>query len=445
MKRNIIPLVFALVLMASCSSLHPSPVSTAAPTTIVMIPDQASPTPSVQEKKIQIPSFNPVNGKDGALIPVCNNSNTPSPLSDVDVIEGDIIYRNHKNTEWFLLAGKPPFVQTINPLRNGTDSVKFSENGNWMLMYSQVPNSTGLENQYPIWLISADGKEREVLIDISFMVSIEKDQLCSTCHFLGWTIAWQNEKIIRVRASFGESAEYLYPDYIYGDFDIEQEVWWEGPVKKIANRTDYDWYDYSTDFSRMLFTAKNLDFVLWDVEAEKELWKMPAGSNQLPPYAAWSFKNNWVAFWTDNKPLDIQLLSRDGSYYEVVPKPFYEDSSLQFAAYRGFFEWAPDREQLAISGRIMDSQGYSIQTMLYIYDVDLKKYVYSCPMGDVNEGTISSSVIWSPDGNYILPEIYQSKTTPFNLYDIENSIVYQILPPGYAGVAWLKSFPDRWR
>lgn len=72
MKRNIIPLVFALVLMVSCSSPRPSPVSTAAPTAIVMMPDQASPTPSVQEKKIEIPSFNPVNGKGGALIPVCN-------------------------------------------------------------------------------------------------------------------------------------------------------------------------------------------------------------------------------------------------------------------------------------------------------------------------------------------------------------------------------------
>lgn len=163
MKKNIIPLVFALLLMASCSSLRPSPVSTAAPTTTVIIPDRASPTPSSQAEKIDIPSYEPVNGKGGALIPVCKNSNKPLPLSDLSAIEGDIIYRNHENTEWFLLAGKPPSVQTIYPLRKEADSIIFSKNGEWMLMYFLTPNSIGIENQYPIWLISADGEEKEVV------------------------------------------------------------------------------------------------------------------------------------------------------------------------------------------------------------------------------------------------------------------------------------------
>jgi len=434
-----------MLILASCSSLFPSPGYPNVPTPVEVFPTQTTQIPSIPEITAETHAYNANSGTRDVDIPICVNSNNPLPLSDLSAIDGTIIYRNHEGTEWFLLAGAPPSVLAINPLRKEADSIAFSKNGHGMLVYLQKPISTGLENHYPIWVISNTGKEKELIIDITYMVSILKNRLSSTDKLINWSFVWVNEKIVRVRAGFGETPDQVLFNYIYGYLDVEQGVWWEAPLMLISDRNDYDWYDFSTDLSRMLYTAKNYDFVLRDVEIEKELWRIQAGTNQLPPFATWSFDNEMVAFWTDNKPQDIQLLSRDGSNYEMVPKPIFKNSFQEFIPYRGFFEWAPESNRLAITGKVINSQSDSIESMVLIYDVKLREYIFQCSLGDTNIRTVATNILWSPDGKFIIPETHQSKTIPFNLYDVSNHLVYHIQPPGFAGVVWLSEFPDDWK
>ncbi|NLJ49803.1 MAG: hypothetical protein GX428_09520 [Candidatus Atribacteria bacterium] len=445
MKKRILFFVLTMLILASCSSLFPSSDYPNVATPVEVFTTQTTQTPSIPEKTTETHGYNANSGTSDADIPICVNSNNPLPLSNLSAIDGAIIYRNHKGTEWFLLAGTPPSVQAINPLRKGADSIAFSNNGHGMLVYSQKPISSGLENHYPIWIISNAGKEKELIIDITSMVSIIKDQLSSTDQLIYWTFTWVNEKIVRVRAAFGETPDQELFNYIYGYFDVERGAWWDAPLMLISDRNDYDWYDFSTDLSRMVYTTKNNNFVLRDVETEKELWRIQAGTNQLPPFATWSFDNEMVAFWTDNKPQDIQMLSRDGSNYEIVPKPIFKDSFQEFIPYRGFFEWAPESYRLAITGKVINSRNDSTVSLLLIYDARLRKYIFQCPIGDTDIRTVGTNILWSPDGKFIIPETHQSKTIPFNLYDVSTHLVYHLHPPGFAGAVWLSEFPDDWK
>lgn len=406
--------------------------------------EQIRTTPTTLIKTTEVSSASSIAPQTKNLIPNCKNSDHPFSLSRITELEGSIIYRSHEGNEWFLLRGNPPISQTIDLFTEKADSATYSKDGNWMLIYSQRPMRSGSEDQYPVWLVSDNGHKTEVIIDISSMTSIEQNEESRTSSFQSWTISWLTDRIVQVRSTYGESPNEIFPDFIFGYFDIFNEAWLDEPVNKLPNRYNYQWINFSPDLSRMLYLNKDFEIVLWDVIQEKELWRNVAGTSQLPPFAVWSPDHQQVAFWSDGFPEDIQLLSRDGRDYSVIPKPLFKSTNIEFIPYRGFFEWAPDSQRLAITGIIENRQDSSVQSILYIYDVDLKEYVYSCPMGDEDKRTVSSNIIWSPDGNFILPEIYQSKTTPFNLYDIKNAVVYQILPPGYAGVTWLKSYPDSW-
>lgn len=410
---------------------------------ITQFPDTQ--TPSEIKDNIKTPTIDVNNSVLDESIPVCTNSDQPISISQLAQIPGDIVYRSHEGKNWYLLSGQPLKTETINPLKEGMDSIAFSKNGNWMLAYSASPMDIGEENKYPVWLISKEGEANKVVLDISHLTSIEKDQICSTCHLLNWYFSWVNEDIVRVRAAYGESSNRIIPDFIFGYYDFRNRAWKDQFPRHLPNRLEYDWFDYSPDLSRSLYTTRDFEIALWDNEQQKELWKIASGTNQLPPYAGWSSDNQMVAFWTDNLPEDVQLISRDGKYYEVIRKPNYENPALRFVPYRGFFEWAPDGQRLAISGRIVDQQFNVIQTILYIFDVKSGKYVYQCPFGDKDEHTISSNILWSPDGELIIPEVSQSRTTPLNLFDIKNNIVYRIQPPGYAGVVWLEDFPAAWK
>lgn len=452
-------LAFILLLLASCSPINktqenkeneakapvypqrfdtPSSLSTS---TKISSSEQSLIPATATAIVVNTPTVKSQENQNNNSIPLCINSDNPTAIKDFHDLKGYVIYRKHNVSQWFSLTGDPPKIKQVDIFKEEADDLSFSRNGDWLLVYSQKPKAIGKSEKHPVWLISRDGKKREIFIDLSQLTAIQHKENSVTSNFLGWSFSWVSEEIVRVRAAYGEEPAIL-PDYIYNYFDISNNIWLDEPFKDLPNRNNSMWVDISPDLTRVLYTNQRFELALWDLNDKKELWKKPAGSSQLPPFATWSPNNQKVAFWTDGYPDEIQLLSRDGNTFSFIKKPMYTSGAQKFIPYRGFFEWAPDGRQIAITGRIQDSLNGTVTAMLYIYDTEKEQYVYQCPMGDTNKKTVSSNVLWSPDGNFIIPEVFQSKTTPFNLYDIDNKMVYQIQPPGYAGVVWLEEAPS---
>lgn len=455
-------LFFVLLLLASCTPVNktqeyketativpiqsqiddtPSSLSTS---TIISSTEQSLDPATATTVVVSTPTVKSQENQNNNSIPSCINSDNPTAIKDFHDLKGFVIYRRHDVSQWFSLTGDPPVIKQVDTFEEEADNLSFSRSGDWLLLYSQKPKAIGKSEKYPVWLISKDGQKREITIDLSQLTATEKKENSVTSNFLSWSFSWINEKVVRVRAAYGEGPTTL-PDYIYSYFDISNNVWLDGPLKDLPNRKNSMWADISPDLTRVLFTNQSFELVLWDLDKKKDLWKKPAGSNQLPPFATWSPNNQTVAFWSDGYPDEVQLLSRDGKTFSSIKKPIYTSDAQKFIPYRGFFEWAPDSRRIAITGRIQDSLNGTVTSMLYIYDTEEEQYVYQCPLGDTNKKTVSSNVLWSPDGNFIIPEVFQSKTTPFNLYDIDNKRVYQIQPPGYAGVIWLEEAPSYWK
>jgi len=262
----------------------------------------------------------------------------------------------------------------------------------------------------------------------------------STSHLIYWNIEWVTDEIIKVRGAYGESPNSIIPLLIYQYFDVKHDIWLTEPIASIPDWEPYEWVDLSPDLTRVLYVTAELFFALWDTKNNQKLWAEYFSVNQLPPYALWSPDDQNVAFWVDGFPLSIQLFDRDGNNYQQIQGPSYEDVDDKFYPYRGFFAWSPDGRYLAISGFIYNDQTGFTAAMLYIYDLEQAKFKYRCPMGDSNPRTVSSNVLWSPDGRFIVTEISQSNTVPFRIYDIENKQVYQVEPAGFAAIAWVRSF-----
>lgn len=457
---RIIFLSFLLLLLASCSPVNktqvnketatlapvqsqrfetPSPLSTS---TEIKSTKQSISTITVTATTAITPTAISQVDQSNSAIPTCINSENPTAIEDFHDLKGVIIYQEHDISQWFALTGDPPEIKQVDIYQEEADNLSFSRNGEWLLLYSQKPKAIRKSEQYPVWLISRDGQKREIIIDLSKLTAVEHEDNSITSNFLSWSLSWVNENIVRVRAAYGEESTTVLPDYLYSYFDITKNVWLEEPLKAISNRKNSMWADISPDLTRVLFLNHNSEIVLRDITGKTDLWKKQAGSSQLPPFATWSPNNQTVAFWSDGYPDEVQLLSRDGKNSSFIKKPIYASDTQKFIPYRGFFEWAPDSKRIAITGRIQDSQNGTVISMLYVYDTEKEQYVYQCPMGDNSKKTVSSNVLWSPDGKFIIPEVFQSKTTPFNLYDIDNKRVYQILPPGNAGVVWLREIPS---
>lgn len=400
-------------------------------------PEPATATPDVNASKI--PVLRPAIPQLDETIPSCENHQDPSPLSSLEGVEGLLYYGNTVLDRWFVLSGTPLESRPVRIPNVDVDFFSVSENEEWLLAYSRVPKALDGGSQYPFYLLSKGGEVFKRKLDLTQMTAIAGQNL-KLAQFRYWKIEWVTDEIIKVRGAYGESPNPIIPILIYQYFDIERDTWVNEPIEAIPDRRPNAWVDLSPDLTRVLYLTEKSDFALWDNENNQQLWSDFLGSSQLPPYAQWSPDNRKVAFWTDGYPFQVQLLDRDGNGYQRIQNPGYDDVENEFQPYRGFFAWSPNGRYLAISGFIYNGQTGFRAAMLYVYDMEQEKFTYRCPMGDSNPRTVSSNVLWSPDGRFIVPENSQSDTVPFRIYDIENKQVYQVEPEGFAAIAWVKSF-----
>ena len=450
--------VLCLLLMVSCT--HPSnqePVSpypsTVTPTIVMsatlssrqetqeITKESVLKASTLAVNRVATPTSDIVPPQKEEFIPSCENYETPPHISSLVGVKGLIYYGNPDLHQWFVLTGTPAESTSIRLPNKKVDSFSISEDEKWLLAYSRVPASDNGVNQYPYYLVSRAGEVFEHKLDLTDMLA-SASQNIDPAIFHYWTLEWLTNGIIRVRISYGESPKpkQIFPPFVYGYYDIEQDSWLKDPIQSLPGRKSYGWVDLSPDLTRMLYLDKTSDFVLWDVENNKKLWTRFLGSDQMPPYATWSWNGQKVAFWTEWYPQNIQLLDREGNSYQVLQNPIYPDAAKEFWPYRGFFAWSPDSRYLAMSGYIDDGSTGLHTAMLYVYDVQKAEYIYRCPLGDTGKRTVSSNILWSPDGRYIVTKFLQSPTVPFRMYDLKELQVYQIKPAGFAAVDWVRNF-----
>lgn len=372
-------------------------------------------------------------------IPSCENYETPPHIASTGGVEGIIYYGNADLSHWFVLTGNPVELNSVRLPNEKVDSLSISEDEKWLLAYSHIPVPGNGGNQYPYYLISQEGEVFEYKLDLTEVMATARQNL-ATAIFQNWTLEWITNGIIKVRVAYGESPQSIIPLFVYHYYDIERDSWLQEPIQSLPGRKSYQWVDLSSDLTRTLYLTETFNFVLWDVENNKKLWTSFLGTSQIPPYATWSPDVQKVAFWTDGYPNSIQLLDREGNSYQKLQNPTYHDAAKEFKPYRGFFAWSPDSRYLAISGFIDDSTTGLHTAMLYVYDAQEAEYIYRCPMGDTGERTVSSDILWSPDGRYIVTKFPQSPSIPFRIYDVKERQVYQIEPAGFAAVAWVRNF-----
>jgi len=401
--------------------------------------EPVSTTSTLAVTSVATPISDAVLSQKEESIPSCENYETPPYISSLAGVDGVIYYGNADFSQWFMLTGTPAESRSIRLPNEEVDSFSISENEEWLIAYSHVPMASNGGNQYPYYLISKAGEVFEHQLDITDMMTSARQNL-ATAIFQNWSLDWTTDGIIKVRVAYGESPQAIIPLFVYQYYDIEQHYWLQDPIQSLPGRESYQWVDLSPDLTRTLFLTETFDFVLWDAENNKELWTSFLGTSQIPPYATWSSDGQKVAFWTDGYPNSIQLLDREGNSYQELQNPAYQEAAKEFRPYRGFFAWSPDNRYLAISGFIDDRSTGLRTAMLYVYDAQEAQYIYRCPLGDTGERTVSSDILWSPDGRYIVTKFPQSPTVPFRIYDLKKREVFQIEPAGFAAVAWVRNF-----
>lgn len=328
------------------------------------------------------------------------------------------------------------------------NSVAFSKDGKQFLTYTKSNYDTfssrlnTITDKNQVYLISSDETKREITIDLAEMIAAYKDRFSFLATFLDWDIEWFSPQILRIILLYGEVGGEL-PSSFVGYYDISLEKWWIAPIENLTPAQGNDWTNISPDLTFALYIDDNFTVFLWDMLKKEIVW---TGGQEpyvrFAPSAVWSPDNQGVAFHTQDQYKNIQIISRDGQQYRMTKKIRYASPKLEFIPGQKQFAWSPAGRYLAIAGTIQDSQTNLGKSILYVYDTGKDSFIYKCPMGskDKNWNT-ASNILWSPDGNYIVPTTPEAREIPFRLYDLRTKKVYQIQSPGYFAVAWLSEFP----
>jgi len=387
-------------------------------------------------------------------IPICQNPEKPSPPRDIPGIIGKFFYSSMDGKQLFSFSGVPPRSKPVALNNAKFNRYVFSKDGQWLLAYSHIPEGAPCYQCKPltIWLISKDGRIETKTIDVSEMITSIHDGGYDTYSLQDWEFEWVTPQIIKVSVGFGE---FDSKEYFFGYFDIIRDTWWDEPLQDLPGREPgeiiksykYEWTDISPDLTRMLYLNSNYEVVLWDLEQRRELWRSGPGNYFFIPEASWSSDSQSVAFWSYDKPDDIQLINRDGDGYTIVSKPGYPLASQNLSFVVTGFRWSPDNQLLAIGGVISDEQK-SLQTpMLYIYEPSTGSYTYRCPTGEASKQANIEKFFWSPDESMLIPEhVFAGLDKPtFRLFDLRTKIVYQLGHATYTAIGWVPEFSDDWK
>lgn len=377
-------------------------------------------------------------------IPSCLNDQTPYPFSDLKEIPGVIVYSNNERDQWFTLSGSPPVSVAVNMPSMQVNSLALPSKGQTILAYSIVPEK--LDTHRAAFLLKpSSSPAKPVEVDMVEMVKYYEDELgAGFAPFQTWSIRWVNENIILIDATFSETATSSFHLHQYRLYDIVDFVWRDDLTQELPQRQLYQWLDISPDLKSVLYVDKQYDLVLWDLEEHKKVWSDHVSSSidQSPLVSVWSPDSQYIALVFGNF---TKIISRDGDIVQTILDPIFQNADETYL-YNRSLSWSPNSNLLAISG-VVHYDDETIQSMFYIFDISEQIYTFRCPFQDkaADLREPQTSVIWSSDGNYILPSNPRYITVPFRLYGLRDKTVYQISENDERVIGWFGQFPEMWK
>lgn len=376
-------------------------------------------------------------------VPVCLNGEKPASMADLPDIPGIIFYTDEQRAHLFALSNHQ--VQTVKLTLPDPDinNFTFSKNNRYILAYQYNPEEIQESQKYPVWVISNQGEMSQIDLDMSMMNKVAIKTFTSLVSLQRWTFAWVNDDIVKVTAEYGETKEGGNGNYLYDFYDFSAGNWWKNSLQNLPGRLPYRWIDLAPDGSHLLFVDETFNLKNWDIDHKRSIWtKAIMPFIQLPPESQWS-NDSKAVIYTAIPDNNLNLLFVDEGKHTTIRELVFSSSHKNFVPYN--FRWSPDNRLLAISGTIYDDQDNSQKTMVYLYDTETGQYIYRCPLGETGPWSNGMDILWSPDGNYIVPLASFDDKIPFRLYDLKSKLVYQIAEAGIAAFGWTDQFPTKWK
>lgn len=368
----------------------------------------------------------------------CKNNGIPQKVQEGFGLSGSIVFQEEvvKNYQIIAASGKPV---TYVPLPVPDDKkyfemLGFSPNGQWLAYASMYTDADKDDFQPAISLISDRGKILERKLDLSQY----QDRIMEGIRWIGvrsFSLQWLNDQYIHlsILSQATSGSMKIFPvDALY---DPVNNRWNLELYKNIPKERASENVGFSPDLTRgiyllstgaMLVNLPDGD-TIWQLKHQFEYGSLPLFS--------WKDDSSQFAFASQQEALDsILIVDRDGKNENQVALPDGLDRIDNYSIED--IHWSPDGNYLAISIQFLRSGEQVYKSEFFIYDVTLKKYIYSCPI-DIFK--FSTRLEWSPDSRYILP-YSPGATGPLILYDLyEPGEVIQLKDIVSLG-GWSKSY-----
>lgn len=171
------------------------------------------------------------------------------------------------------------------------------------------------------------------------------------------------------------------------------------------------------------------NLVLWDLQADKELWVLNKGSTKFTE-PAWSPDGTRLAVVALNEDeydfdrFELYIVSRDGQAQQWVDvEGYYPNVNY------GKLKWSPNGRYIAFTQK-------SGKFPVLIVDTEQKQVLDFCIAG----GATHSEVIWSPDSTQL---ILPRQSEPFVVIDLQRRAAAQIVQDAnFRPVGWLATAPQ---
>ncbi len=403
----------------------------------------SSPTATFQPSTTIISTSSANNTQAEEIVPVCLNGEKPASMADLPDIPGTIFYTDEKRVHLFALNNHQVQAVKLKLPDPDINNFTFSKNNEFIMAYQYNPEEIQKSQKYPVWVISNQGEVNQLDLDMSMMNKVAIKTFSSLVSLQRWTFTWVNDRVVKVTAEYGETKEGGNGNYLYDFYDLSARNWWKNHLQNLPGRLPYRWIDLAPDGSHLLFVDETFNLKNWDIDQKQSTWtKAITPFIQLPPESQWSHDSKAVIYAAipDSK---LKLLFSEEGKLTTICELVFSSAYKSFVPY--YFRWSPDSRLLAISGTIYDDQDNTHKTMVYLYDTETSQYIYRCPLGETGQGSSGMDILWSPDGDYIVPLTSFDDTIPFRLYDLKSKLVYQVAEAGFAAFGWTYQFPTQWK
>ncbi len=418
-------LVVCLVLASVITGCTSSKVETTSPTPSIQ-PISTQPLETPTPLKMATPTLTAIVLPTKTHTPLPSPSQTPTESPFLEIQQQCLEVREGFQPN-MLTDGNLLFISSI----YDTDLDKGTEDGDGIGLLT----SQGMQ-AYPQFRFSWSFGSYEFLHDKKYFVNLNEEMTeLAVINVEGEIIAtvpWQDQwpwigTAIRTfnedQVIFSADLENPGPAIVLNPFTGEiQEVVGDfpdifNPNKEVELFEEYWGNPNHVEFNSTLTHAAylggsigNLSLVLWDLEANEELWRQAVLGYLSIPHPVWSPSDTYLvaALPVAYEPVNLDY---DGIYYELfsitqdgIPKQLtnFKELYSPYTVILGEMAWSPDGKYLAFS--LNFNQGNENKTKLLIYEPAEEKLFDYCVIGD-DYIPFFMKIFWSPDSQQMIVSV----------------------------------------